>query len=123
MNEINIHGRIGKDPEVEEKNGKNGLFKIARFNVAVDRDYGDETDWFSCEVIGKSAEVIERYFGKGKPIIIRGRMESYKTDRDNSKHWKVIVERFWFEKGGKASTNDSDPRNENFEDLNEDVPF
>ena len=124
MNEIYIHGRLGKDPEIVEKNGKNGPFKAAKLSIASDRDFGDETDWFPCEVNGKSADVIERYFHKGKPILIRGEMQSYTSERDNSKHWKCVVRKFWFEKGTSAEREDGpDPKKENFEDLNEDVPF
>lgn len=125
MNSIHLEGRLGMDPEVEEKEGKNGTFKIAKFSLAVDRDFGDQTDWFRCEVVGKRAEVIEKYFRKGKPIIVEGRMESYKTDRDNLIHWKVPVEKFWFEKGEGGehkSTNEPNP-SDSFESIDIDVPF
>ena len=122
MNSITLYGRLGRDPEVSEKQGQNGPFKVATFNIAVNRDFGDETDWFRCEVIGKTAEIIDKYFTKGKPILLRGRMESYKTDRDEMTHWKVKVERFWFVDSNKSEHNDPDPK-DSFEDIDEDVPF
>ena len=124
MNSITLHGRLGRDPEVDEKNGPNGSFKVASFSIAVNRDYGDETDWFRCEVIGKGAEIIEKFFRKGKPILLRGQMESYKTDRDNLTHWKVKVDHFWFcdDKSSGTAPDGPDPK-DSFEDIDEDVPF
>lgn len=125
MNLIILHGRIGRDPEVVEKESQNGTFKVARFTLAVDRDFGDETDWFPCDVVGKSAEVVEKYFHKGKPILLYGSMESYKTDRDNMKHWKVKVSRLSFEKGESKQNSEHDDANprDNFESIDIDVPF
>ena len=133
MNTIILHGRIGRDPEITEKNGTNGTYKSATFTFAVDRFYGDKTDWFRCEVTGRTAEMLEKYGYKGKPLIITGSMESYKTDRDEFVHWKVNVHTIEFEKGEKqgASTNGNEASTtsteastkDTFEDIDEDVPF
>ena len=126
MNHIMLHGRLGRDPEVVKKDGKNGTFKVATFSLAVDRDFGDETDWFRCEVVGKSADTVDLYLKKGKPVIVSGQMESYKT-KDDRTGWKVKVKQFWFEKGEGRNTehapkNQPDP-GDSFEDIDEDVPF
>ena len=141
MNTIILHGRIGKDPEVTEKNGNNGPFKKASFSFAVDRIFGDQTDWFRCEATGRIAETIEKYGHTGKPLIVTGSMESYKTDRDEFVHWKVRIQSIEFEKGEKkgASTGGNAPSTastannnasteasttaDTFEDIDEDVPF
>ena len=133
MNRIILHGRIGKEPEIDEKTGQNGTFKVAVFSFAVDRYYGDKTDWFRCEAIGKTAEAIEKYGHKGKPLIIDGSMESYKTDRDEFVYWKVRVHTIEFEKGERnASTNGANLSTEastestngdSFENIDNDVPF
>ena len=122
INNINIRGRLGRDPEVTEKDGKNGPFKIARFSVAVDRAFGDETDWFNCEVIGKRADVIGKFFMKGQFISLVGSMESYKT-KDDRIGWRVKVSDFDLpEFGDKGETKKSAPK-DSFEDIDEDVPF
>ena len=133
MNEIKLHGRIGKEPEIDEKQGQNGPFKVATFSFAVDRYYGDKVDWFRCEAIGKLAETIQNYGYKGKPLYIQGSMESYKTDRDEFVHWKVKVQRIEFELGDKkeASTNGNPTSTastetsmkDSFEQIDTDVPF
>lgn len=127
-NYISLQGRFGRDPELTEKQGPKGPFKVATFSIAVDRDFGDVTDWFPCEVLGKSAEVLEKYFHKGDMIILDGRMESYKPKRDpEHKSWFVNVSKFWFvdrKKEHETSTNeeDEDPK-DTFENIEEDVPF
>lgn len=126
LNEINLQGRFGRDPEVSEKMGKNGPFKIARFSIAVNDDFGDETDWFPCELIGKQAEVIGTFFHKGDMIIVNGRMKSFKPKNDpDHKAWRVKVERFWFcdhSKKDNEEPGDSKPI-DSFDDIDEDVPF
>jgi len=97
LNRITIHGYLGNNPELTEHQGPNGPFKKATFSVGVSRDYGDETDWFRCSIIGKRAEVIEKWFRKGSQILVVGRMESYKPKNNpDSKAWSVIVTDFDF---------------------------
>ena len=96
LNFITIHGRLGRDPEIKEMQGKNGPYKSVNFTVAVGRSYGDETDWFFCTMNGKRAEVIHRFFHKGSQIIVVGRMESYKRQQDGSIAWVVRVDDFDF---------------------------
>lgn len=121
LNDIILHGYLGKDPELKEVEGQNGTFIRVSFSVAVSRDYGDETDWFYCVMNGRRAEVIHKYFHKGSEIIVRGRMESYKPKTDESRtNWNVKVEDFNFV--GKRNNNESAP--EGFVEVSEeDLPF
>ena len=48
LNNITIHGYLGRDPELTTVEGINGPYKKATFSVGVSRDYGDETDLFYC---------------------------------------------------------------------------
>lgn len=122
INVLTIRGRLGRDPEVTEKEGKNGTFRIAKFSVAVDRAFGDETDWFNCEVIGNRANVIDKYFKKGKSITVTGHMESYKT-QDGRKGWTVKVEDFDLPDNNEHDDRDDQKVRDSFEAVNEDVPF
>lgn len=76
LNLINLVGRAGQDPEV--KYFESGSV-VVKFNVAVRRT-STETDWFSIEIWGKTAEVAAQYVKKGSLIGITG---SLKWD-----HWK-----------------------------------
>lgn len=126
INIITIKGRLGRDPEVTEKQGKNGTFAVAKFSVAVDRAFGDEVDWFNCEVLGNRANVIDKYFSKGTFITLTGNMFSYKT-KDGHKGWKIRVLDFdlpeFGEHDGDRSEHEASDQKDTFEDIDEDVPF
>ena len=126
INIITIKGRLGHDPEVTEKQGKSGPFAIAKFSVAVDRAFGDEVDWFNCEVLGNRANVIDKYFKKGTVITLTGSMFSYKT-KDGHKGYKIKVLDFdlpeFGEHDGDRSEHGTSDQTDTFEDIDEDVPF
>lgn len=126
INVITIKGRLGRDPEVTEKQGKNGTFAVAKFSVAVDRAFGDEVDWFNCEVLGNRANVIDKYFKKGTVITLTGSMFSYKT-KDEHKGWKIKVLDFdlpeFGEHDGDRNERETSDQTDTFEDIDEDVPF
>ena len=131
LNDIKIHGYLGRDPEMKEIEGQNGPYKRVTFSVGVSRDYGDETDWFYCAMTRKRAEVIEKFFRKGSQIIVSGRMESYKPKNDPQRTaWVLKVAGFDFcdkKTGGDSGENTStaggsDP--EGFEPTrDDDLPF
>ena len=126
INIITIKGRLGHDPEVAEKQGKNGTFAVAKFSVAVDRAFGDEVDWFNCEVLGNRANVIDKYFKKGTVITLTGNIFSYKT-KDGHKGYKIKVLDFDLPEFGEhdddRSEHETSDQKDTFEDIDEDVPF
>ena len=84
MNKAFIMGRVVRDIEVKETQ-RGGHF--CRFSVAVKREFkkeiGNNVDFFSCIAFDNKAELIGKFFRKGKPIICEGRMEFNKfTDRN-----------------------------------------
>ena len=96
MNAVQLVGRFTRDPDVRYTDG--GL-SIARFTIAVDRRFKKEgeqaADFINCVSFGKTAEFIEKYFGKGMRIGVTGRIQtgSY-TNKDGAKVYTtdVIVE-------------------------------
>ena len=122
-NEITLHGYLGRDPELSEHEGKNGPYKRVSFSLGVSRDFGDETDWFRCSMIGKRAEVFEKFHKKGSQALVWGRMESYKPKNDPERTaWVVVVTGFDFcEKGSGSKPKENIA--ETFENIEEDVPF
>lgn len=92
MNKIFIKGNLTKDPDFKSGNKKKETQARASFSVAVNRSYDKEKcDFFYCTAFGKTAEFINEYFEKGQPIIVCGRMESYKND-DDLTCWSLVVE-------------------------------
>lgn len=111
MNVVTLTGRLTKDPDVRYTN--NGL-SVARFNIAVDRDFkkegGQTADFPSIVAFGKTAEFIEKYFSKGKKIEIVGRIQtgSYQKE-DGTKVYTtdVLAERVAFgESKGQSESQD-----------------
>lgn len=123
MNNHTIHGRLVRDPELTPRKNSDSSDRV-NFTVAVDRRYGDETDFFDCVAFGRTAEVIDKYFSKGKEIIVsgEGQVHSYESkDGVKRKSYSIFVQSFDFcgskADGKKAAQTDS------FEDAEGDIPF
>lgn len=123
LNEIKLHGYLGRDPELKEIQGKNGPFKKATFTLGVSRDFGDVTDWFFVSAIGRTAETIEKYCRKGSEVIIYGRAETYKPKSDPDRTAYLINARGFDFCGKPTGTKRQEDVAENFEEIEEDVPF
>lgn len=124
LNEITIHGYLGRDPELTEAEGQNGPYKKVSFSVGVSRDYGDGTDWFRCVMYGKRAEVIEKFFRKGSEIIVTGRMDSYKPKDDpNRTAWILKVNNFDFCRNSSGGADTAPAVIPETPVTDEDIPF
>ena len=99
MNKIIIKGRLVRDPEL--KTAGNGM-ELCKFTVAVERrrqkDKEQQADFFDCTAFGNTGVAISKYFTKGREILLDGRMESNKTEKDGVKrtYWGVTVDNFEF---------------------------
>lgn len=127
LNQITLHGRVGKTPELRQMSGKDGMYDSVSFTLAVNRDYGDETDWFFCTMNGKRAKVIEKYVGKGSELTVTGRLEKYKGS-DGVEHTVVRMTGFDFCGSKKDTREPAQDVNDAFEVVTEqsesiDIPF
>ena len=94
MNSVKLYGRLVKDPEIRSSGeGKS----VASFTVACQRKYKDKdgnysADFVNCVAFGKTAEIMEKHFSKGMPIIVDGRINtgSY-TNKDGNKVYTTNV--------------------------------
>ena len=134
MNNFSLVGRLTSDPTVRYTPSQ---VAVASFTVAVDRPFAKEgqqtADFIRCQAFGKTAEFIEKYFTKDRPIGLTGRIQtgSY-TNKDGQKVYTtdVVAERVEFvgnkgESGGSAAPkNDPDiPEGFSALDESEDCPF
>ena len=107
MNKILLQGRLTKDPEIR-LTSKND--KVARFTIAVDRDFNrEETDFINCVAFKATAAFIESYFTKGDMILVAGRLQMQQyTAKDGSNRTaaEVMTDNVWF-CGGKVKTKDA----------------
>ena len=84
MNKVILMGRLTRDPEVRYGNDNR---PIARYSIAVDRRYKDQsgnypTDFFNLTSFGKTAEFVEKYLRKGTKIVIDGELRNNNYEKD-----------------------------------------
>jgi len=108
MNKIIITGNLTKDPELRTSSSD---LKVCHFSVAVKRPYSkDAVDFIDCTAFRQTAEFVNRYFMKGKPIMVEGRLQSRKWEKDGVKRtaWEIIAENIEF-MGGEKKQADTAP--------------
>jgi single-strand DNA-binding protein len=98
MNNVNMIGRLTKDPEVRKTDGGRS---ICTFTLAVDDTFSkeDRADFIRCTVFGNQGDNCERYLRKGFLAGVSGRIrtDSYK-DSDGVTRYpvNVVAERVQF---------------------------
>lgn len=95
-NRVQLIGHVGQEPEVKTINER----KVANITIATNdyyyNDKGDkveQTEWHRVTAWGKTAEIIEKFVGKGKEIGIEGKLthRSYDDKEGNKKYITEIV--------------------------------
>lgn len=129
MNFVALVGRLTKDPIVNYTQGGSSMTKT---NIAVDRRYksenGPTADFINLVAFGKTGEFIEKWFHKGDPIAVTGRIQtgSYeKADGTKVYTFDLIVENVEFVPKPKQRTEDTanaTPTPEGFMDVAADDP-
>ncbi len=122
-NKVIMVGRVSKVPEA--KMGKDGRL-FTTFDLAVNRLYNIETDFFRCISFGKTAEIVSKYVEKGNLILIEGSVQINKwQDRNgvNRENAEVLVNRVVFLETKKSREEREEDvgevEEENFEDIDE----
>lgn len=120
-NRVIVIGNLTKEPELSTTtSGKS----VTNITVAVERSYGDGTDFINATLWGNTAEFVCRYFKKGSPILVEGEMRSRKyTDKQD-------VERIaWYVEGniarfvGRKQTDNSESEKTIRIESDDDLPF
>ncbi|MCR5021114.1 single-stranded DNA-binding protein [Ruminococcus sp.] len=94
LNRVILMGRITQDLEVRQT--PNGVSALT-FNVAVDRNFKDQSgqyqsDFITCVAWRQTAEFIGKYFGKGRLIALEGTLRSRTyEDKNGTKHYVTEV--------------------------------
>ena len=78
MNKVILLGRLCHDPEIKYVGEKN--LAVTRFTLAIDRNYKNEkgeydTDFISCELWNRQAEIFNQYMTKGRLIYVEGKIK------------------------------------------------
>ena len=112
LNKVLLMGNMTRDPQLSYLPSQTA---VAEFGLAMTRRFkkqdgsqGEETCFVDCQMFGKRAEVLNKYFKKGDPIFVEGRLKLDQwTDKDNQKRsrLRVFIENFEFvgRRGGQPS--------------------
>ena len=95
-NKVQLIGNLGKDPEIINlESGKT----LAKFAIATNESYKNskgekvtDTQWHNIVAWGKTAEIVEKYIGKGKEVAIEGKLTTRSwEDKDGIKRYITEV--------------------------------
>ena len=127
FNKVILMGNLTRDPELRVTPKGTA---VCQLGLAVNSTYKDkegntkeEVTFVDVDVFGRQAEVIAKYFTKGRPILIEGRLklDSWESkEGDKRSKLKVVLENFTFvgsrgdsaggdSSGGSSSSEDSVP--------------
>lgn len=121
MNKALLLGNLTADPELKSSEG--GL-SVATFTVATNESYtnkqGEKVDnaqFTRCVAFGKTADNIHKYFGKGRKILVEGKIQTRQwQDKEGNNRYttEVVVQTFHFtgskaDSGGQSNSQSAPP--------------
>lgn len=127
MNHVILTGRLSKAPETRYTNSNKA---VCSFTMAVangkDRDGKNQSVFIPCVAWEKTAELIDKYFIKGDPITVTGKIIPRSWEKDGKKNYitEVIVSGVEFPLTKKTVEAEPAPVDA-FQDLSDDteLPF
>src|SRR5678810_245055 len=104
FNKVILMGNLTRDPQLKYLPSQTA---VVEFGLACNRRYKtqsgeqkEEVTFVDCTAFGRTGEVINQYFTKGKPIFIEGRLkyDSWEDKQGGGKRSKitVVIENFQF---------------------------
>lgn len=134
INTVTLSGRLGADLELRRTQNDTAVCDV---NLAVTTGYGDKekTAWIGLVFWGKTAEAASRYLGKGRKVVVSGRLDQDEWDDKETgkkqRKTRVIVENWTFadseKKDGATTSRASAPSQPASvapaEPDNDDIPF
>lgn len=118
LNKVMLMGNLTRDPELRYTPSNT---PVATIGLAVNRrwrnqqgEQQEETTFVDCEAWGKTAEVLNQYLKKGRPIFVEGRLrldQWQDKEGNNRSKLKVVVESFEFlDSGGRGGDDQQQQR-------------
>ena len=110
-NKVSLMGNLTRDPQMKYLPSQTA---VVEFGLACNRRYKtqsgeqkEEVTFVDCTAFGRTGEVINQYFTKGKPIFIEGRLkyDQWEDKQGGGKRHKltVVIESFEFVGGRDAA--------------------
>lgn len=94
MNLVVLQGNLTRDPQVKLLPGGSS---VCEFGIALNERFGsgedakERTTFVECAGFGKTAEFVQKYFQKGSPILLQGRLKYDQWEKDGKKQSKLTV--------------------------------
>lgn len=91
MNKVHLIGNLTKEPELRYTKQNT---PVASYTIAINTRYGEQqqTEFINISSWGKSGEFVSKYFKKGQPIAITGRLKNRNYEDSNGvKHYSMEV--------------------------------
>jgi len=96
MNLVVLLGNLTRDPQPRYMPSGS---PVCNFGLAVNRKWTDKdgnrqesTAFVDCEAFGKTAELVSQYCGKGRQVLIQGRLKFHRWEaQDGTKRSKLTV--------------------------------
>ena len=114
LNQISVQGRLARDPELRRTNSGKA---VTSFTLVCDRDFKNqqtgekEVDFIECVAWGGTAEMVAKYFYKGRMVVATGRLQLRDwTDKNGQKRRtaEILVNSVYFcgskENGSQANS-------------------
>jgi single-strand DNA-binding protein len=115
LNHTTMAGNLVKDPDVKYLKNDKVVCKITIANsqkYKVNGEQKEDVIFLDCSAWGSAAENIGKYFKKGKPIIVEGKLkqENWEDKDTGAKRSKIVmsIDRFHFVPDGKAKESSND---------------
>lgn len=87
VNIVVLTGRLTRDPEAKStQSGK----VLSSFTLAVDKG-NDAVDFFDVTAWDKLAEIVNKYTNKGSKVLVQGRLNQEKWEKDGKTQTKITV--------------------------------
>src|SRR4051812_12626911 len=104
FNKVILMGNLTRDPQLKYLPSQ---MAVVEFGLAMNRKFRtqagedrEEVTFIDCAAFGKTGELINQYFQKGKPIFVKGRIkyDTWEDKQGGGKRSKlsVVVENFQF---------------------------
>jgi|SRR6185369_3557309 len=95
LNEVNLLGNLGADPELRVTSGGQAILKLrlATTESYLDRENTrqERTEWHSVTLWGKRAEGLSKILNKGDRIFVKGGLRTSSYEKDGEKRYRTEI--------------------------------
>jgi single-strand DNA-binding protein len=131
LNKVLLMGNLTRDPQLSYLPSQTAVIEfgmaISRKFKKQDGSWAEDTCFVDCQMFGKRAETIQKYFKKGEPIFVEGRLkfDSWQAqDGTKKSKLRVFVENFEFVgRGGQKAAGGAAPNGGDVPPADIEPPF